>query len=108
MGVLPDRLALSAPAFFYPGYGYYYPPAYAYPEPVYVPAPVYSEPLPPLEERPRVHEVPPAGAQDCREFQTTITIDGREQPGYGTACRQSDGSWKIVSMNPTIPPPPLP
>ncbi len=33
----------------------------------------------------------------CREFQQTIYIDGRAQDGYGTACRQSDGSWEIVS-----------
>lgn len=32
----------------------------------------------------------------CREFQQTIVIDGRSQRGYGTACRQPDGSWKIV------------
>jgi surface antigen len=33
----------------------------------------------------------------CREFQQTVTIDGRTERAYGTACRQSDGSWKIVS-----------
>ncbi len=32
----------------------------------------------------------------CREFTSTIIIDGVEQAAYGTACRQSDGSWKIV------------
>ncbi len=32
----------------------------------------------------------------CREFQTGIIIGGEEQTGYGTACRQPDGSWKIV------------
>ncbi len=35
--------------------------------------------------------------QPCREFQQTVTIDGRTERAYGTACRQSDGSWKIVS-----------
>jgi surface antigen len=34
--------------------------------------------------------------QYCREFQQTITVDGKEQKGFGTACRQPDGSWKIV------------
>ena len=34
--------------------------------------------------------------QPCREFITTVTIGGVEQQGYGTACRQADGSWKIV------------
>lgn len=32
----------------------------------------------------------------CREFQTSITIDGQSQPATGTACRQPDGTWKIV------------
>ena len=32
----------------------------------------------------------------CREFITTITIGGVAQQGYGTACRQPDGTWKIV------------
>jgi surface antigen len=33
----------------------------------------------------------------CREFQQTVTIGGRTERAYGTACRQPDGSWKIVS-----------
>ena len=33
----------------------------------------------------------------CREFQQTITVGGERKQGYGTACRQPDGSWKIVS-----------
>ncbi|MDE2029907.1 MAG: glycine zipper 2TM domain-containing protein [Alphaproteobacteria bacterium] len=32
----------------------------------------------------------------CREFQQTITIGGKRQQGYGKACQQPDGSWKIV------------
>ncbi len=34
----------------------------------------------------------------CREFQTEVTVDGRQENGYGTACRQENGSWKIVSQ----------
>ncbi|MEQ8735213.1 MAG: RT0821/Lpp0805 family surface protein [Rhodospirillaceae bacterium] len=34
----------------------------------------------------------------CREFQTEVTVDGEQQKGYGTACRQEDGSWQIVSQ----------
>jgi surface antigen len=37
-----------------------------------------------------------ASGQYCREFQQTVTIAGEENQGFGTACRQSDGSWKIV------------
>ena len=33
----------------------------------------------------------------CREFQTTVTVGGKVQNAYGTACRQPDGSWKIVN-----------
>ncbi len=33
----------------------------------------------------------------CREFQQTITVGGRTEQAYGTACRQPDGNWKIVS-----------
>ena len=32
----------------------------------------------------------------CREFQTSVNIGGKKESAYGTACRQSDGSWKIV------------
>lgn len=35
--------------------------------------------------------------QYCREFQQTITVGGQTEQAYGTACRQEDGSWKIVS-----------
>lgn len=33
----------------------------------------------------------------CREYQTTATINGKQQKMYGKACRQPDGSWKAVS-----------
>ena len=36
-----------------------------------------------------------ASNQTCREFQQTITVGGKQQSGYGTACRQPDGSWQI-------------
>jgi surface antigen len=45
--------------------------------------------------------------QPCREFVTTITIGGRQEQGYGTACRQPDGAWQIVSSaQPTLSSPP--
>lgn len=37
-----------------------------------------------------------ASGEFCREFQQTITVAGRSEQAYGTACRQLDGSWKIV------------
>jgi surface antigen len=33
----------------------------------------------------------------CREYTHTIYIDGRPRRGVGTACREPDGSWVIVS-----------
>ena len=33
----------------------------------------------------------------CREFQQTVTIGGKTESAYGTACRQPDGTWKVVS-----------
>lgn len=33
--------------------------------------------------------------QYCREYQTTVTVGGEQQQGYGTACRQPDGQWQI-------------
>jgi len=32
----------------------------------------------------------------CREYQEVIIIDGREERGFGTACRQPDGSWRTA------------
>jgi surface antigen len=38
-----------------------------------------------------------ATGQYCREYTQTINIGGEKHQSYGTACRQPDGSWKIVS-----------
>ncbi len=32
----------------------------------------------------------------CREYTTRASVGGRTQEAYGTACRQPDGSWRIV------------
>lgn len=36
-------------------------------------------------------------AGPCREFQQQVIIEGRPQRAHGRACRQSDGSWRIVN-----------
>lgn len=42
-------------------------------------------------------DVAPAGEiAPCREFTTEVIVGGRTEQAYGTACRQADGSWKIV------------
>jgi len=33
----------------------------------------------------------------CREYQQTIYVGGKQETGFGTACQQADGTWKIVS-----------
>lgn len=35
--------------------------------------------------------------QDCRDFESTITVNGKTEPSKGRACRQPDGTWRIVS-----------
>ncbi|WP_353859925.1 hypothetical protein [Azospirillum formosense] len=88
-----------------------YPPGYG--TPVYVmPAPppvVYVQPAPPpvvvfTEPAPATIAATPTGpaytarnGQLCREYQTTVMVGGLAQPGYGTACRQPDGSWRVVN-----------
>ncbi|HEV8028851.1 MAG TPA: hypothetical protein VGP50_15570 [Stellaceae bacterium] len=79
---------------------YYYPPPYYYAPPppvVYAPPPVYAAP-------PVYGTAPPAApvyqshaGQTCREYQTTVTVDGQQQPGYGTACLQPDGTWRMIN-----------
>jgi surface antigen len=33
----------------------------------------------------------------CREYQQTIVVGGQAQESYGTACRQPDGSWRVMN-----------
>ncbi len=88
----------SAPYYYDPyPYGpvYAYPPAYAYP-PDYGYEPPYS-----YDEGPTNYQGGPydSGLDNgpyCREFQTTVVIDGRPQSAHGTACQQPDGSWAVV------------
>ena len=43
----------------------------------------------------------PAQAKDkeyCREYTKTISVGGRSERAYGTACYKPDGSWEIVSL----------
>jgi surface antigen len=35
--------------------------------------------------------------QYCREFTQEIIIGGQKEEAYGTACRQADGTWKVVN-----------
>jgi hypothetical protein len=33
----------------------------------------------------------------CREFQQEITVGGKAEQAYGTACLQANGAWKIIT-----------
>ena len=39
-----------------------------------------------------------ASNQNCRDYTTWAVIDGYEEQVHGTACRQSDGSWKQLKI----------
>jgi surface antigen len=36
-----------------------------------------------------------SGGQYCREFNQTISVGGKTERAFGTACRMPDGSWQI-------------
>jgi surface antigen len=38
-----------------------------------------------------------AAGQVCRDFQTAVVIQGQTETARGTACRQPDGTWRVVS-----------
>jgi surface antigen len=42
----------------------------------------------------RTYETAPG--RYCREYQTSVVINGRTETAYGTACRQPDGSWQVT------------
>lgn len=46
------------------------------------------------------HTYEPEPGRYCREFQQEVVIGGQIQDAYGTACRQPDGSWEIVTEQP--------
>lgn len=37
-----------------------------------------------------------AAGEYCRQFEQTIYVNGKEETATGRACRQPDGTWKIV------------
>lgn len=42
----------------------------------------------------RTYQNPTGG--NCREYTQTINIGGQIERGYGTACRDANGSWQIT------------
>jgi hypothetical protein len=88
------------------GYGYGYPDYYAYPPPVvYAPPPPVSYYAPPVAASVPAPAQPYAANQGagqgvdqsyCRQYQGTVMVDGATQPSSGVACRQPNGTWRIV------------
>ena len=37
---------------------------------------------------------------NCREFTTSVTIDGQVQQATGRACQRPDGTWQIIGESP--------
>jgi hypothetical protein len=40
--------------------------------------------------------VTPTASRNCRQFHTTMTIEGRSEPVQGRACQWLDGSWHVA------------
>lgn len=90
--------------------GYWGPPAYR-PRVVLIepprtryyvpPPPVYYAPAP--YGGPNISAVPASpvyqaqNGQYCREYQSTVVVNGAPQASYGTACLMPDGAWRIVN-----------
>ena len=36
-----------------------------------------------------------ADGKQCRQYETSVTIDGKQEKAFGKACRQPDGNWQI-------------
>jgi len=38
-----------------------------------------------------------ASGEFCREYEHEITVEGRSEVATGTACRQGDGTWRVIN-----------
>lgn len=95
-GVFLGAAALSAAS----QPSYYTPP----PQTVYAPAPSYGYgnsgydyEQPPIQAVPSSNVYQAQSGQYCREYQSQANIGGRMTYGYGTACLQPDGSWRVAN-----------
>ncbi len=84
-------------AFFFSGTVFAPPPAFYAPPVYYAPPPLYYYPPPAIA----APSAPTQGGrpyrtEDCRQYETTITIDGQAQQLVGTVCKGPDGNWHPV------------
>ena len=79
----------SGPVFAPPPPVFYSPPVYYAPPPqYYYPPPAVATPPPPTQQGGSSYR-----SEDCRQYETTITIDGKPQQLVGTVCKRPDGTW---------------
>ena len=84
-GVLLGAALLSQPAYSEPPQTVYAPPPAAY----YGQAPIQATPASDVYQT--------QSGEYCREYQSSVRVGGQMQYGYGTACQQPDGSWRVVN-----------
>ena len=80
------------------GYPFYRHRHYGYPRPYYPRR--YAEPAPKPAPRQTPKAEEPTVAYDttyCREYSRSTVIDGRKVEVFGRACRQEDGTWRIIN-----------
>lgn len=80
-----------------------------YARPYYAPSPIVYYEQPTVIERRVIVEEPEtiratrgrvvSDSPYCREYQRNVTVGNHVEQSYGTACRQPDGAWKVVSEN---------
>lgn len=70
----------------------YVAPIYPPPAMIYAPRPVYVAPAPTY-----VVPAPVYAAPICHPYKTRIIVGGVSHKVTGTACRQPDGSWRVVN-----------
>tara|TARA_R110000824_G_scaffold118960_15_gene272355 strand:+ start:46714 stop:47232 length:519 start_codon:yes stop_codon:yes gene_type:complete len=79
--------------------------AQSQPQTVYAPAPNYNSGYgssygydqTPVQAVPTSDIYRAQSGQYCREYESSANIGGRMTYGYGTACQQPDGSWRVVN-----------
>lgn len=68
------------------------------PQNIYAPPPPdYGYGQAPVQATPYSDVYQTQAGQYCREYQSRVNVGGRMQYGYGTACMQPDGSWRVVN-----------
>lgn len=98
------RYGYGYPYYRYRGYGNPYGYGHSYGYPRYRRGYSYTRPYSDGRAYVRSRAVPPPAAAArpthdtsyCREYTRQIVIDGEEQSAHGTACRQPDGTWRII------------